>query len=99
MHRLVLPPKEGVVIDHINRNKLDNRRANLRYTTQSLNTLNSNMRTNNTSGYPGVYYRNERSKWAAYIRIHGEKRTHLGMFNTYEEAVAARQAVEREVLP
>lgn len=51
-------------------------------------------RSNNTSGYPGVH--RKRSKWAARI-THQKQTYHLGVFETYEEAVAARQRAEAQL--
>ncbi len=54
MHHLILPPKKNLVVDHINRNSLDNRRKNLRYATFSANLMNSPPR--NGKKYKGVYF-------------------------------------------
>lgn len=80
-------------IDHINGNPADNRPENLRETTHRENMRNSARRVDNKSGHPGVSPRG-RGKWRADIRAAG--RRHLGTFNSYEEAVAARKAAEKE---
>lgn len=69
--------------DHVNRNKLDNRRINLRKATQQQNVYNTGLRKNNTSGYKGVSKLN--TGWKARINMNG---THyyLGRFKTKEEA-------------
>jgi len=58
MHRIILGNPRGILIkvetDHKNRNKLDNRRKNLRVVTRSENVLNKGLQSNNTSGIPGV---------------------------------------------
>lgn len=60
-HRVVLerkigrPLEKGEITDHINRDKLDNRRENLRVADKSLNTINRDKRPDNTTGYVGVY--------------------------------------------
>lgn len=80
--------------DHRNRDPLDNRRENLRVATHSQNIFNSKMRENNSSGFRGVYYKNN-NKWRAQITIKGEQ-FHLGYFKTPEEAYAAyKRAVKR----
>lgn len=81
-------------IDHINGNKLDNRRCNLRAATHSQNQRNSGRRLDNTSGRTGVHWCVHLQKWQARIQVDG-KRVSLGVFNTKEQAVIARKiAVE-----
>lgn len=65
-------------IDHINRNKIDNRWANLRAATRCENQRNRRMAANNKIGLKGV--RAHRKKWKAAIKIAG-KRHHLGVFD------------------
>ena len=77
------------VVDHINRNKLDNRRGNLRVVSKSENSFNSKQRTDNKSGHRGVSWDKERNKWKAQICING-KVIPIGRFDTVEEANAAR---------
>lgn len=87
MHRLILsfPNKE---VDHINRNKCDNRRHNLRLVDRSTNSFNTGLRSINTSGYKGVSYNKNARKYSAQITING-KRNYLGLFITPEEAYEA----------
>ena len=85
-------PKEQ--IDHINRNRLDNRIANLREVSHKQNQQNRSKPSNNTSGHPGVVWNKQRSKWQARIR-HNYKQIHLGYFSILEEAIAARKAGEK----
>ncbi len=56
MHDLIMPVIPGMMVDHINQNKLDNQRDNLRYVTKSQNMQNRPKQTNNTTGSKGVYY-------------------------------------------
>lgn len=87
MHREILKSiPRNKVVDHINGNGLDNRKSNLRIITQRENTFNSGIRINNTSGYKGVSRLG--NKWRARIYIEG-KETHLGLFETKEEAALA----------
>lgn len=95
LHRFIMNCPDDMVIDHINRNPLDNRRENLRICTQQQNTMNSSTRCDNTSGIPGVFWYKSRNKWMAYITING-KRKHLGYFKTKEGAVEARRQAEIE---
>ena len=98
-HRLAWLYVHGVwpdgELDHMNRDKLDNRISNLRIATRSENLQNTNIRKNNTSGVKGVWLNKVRRKWVASVHIN-RKYKHLGHFNTIEEATAARQAAEKE---
>ena len=58
--------------DHINRNTLDNRRENLRIVDKSMNAVNADIRSNNTSGVTGVSWSNNLSLWRAYINYKGK---------------------------
>ena len=81
-------------IDHINRNKADNRISNLREVSHKQNHQNRSKPSNNTSGHPGVSWLKQSSKWRAKI-THNHKLIHLGCFTTLEEAVSARKAAEK----
>jgi len=95
MHRFILGVTDRKVhIDHINGNKLDNRKSNLRVCSASDNLKNRGKQRNNTSGYKGVIYDKERSKWRAEICTNG-KRKYLGRYDTVEDAAEAyRKAAE-----
>ena len=80
-------------IDHINRNRTDNRISNLRDVSHKQNHQNKSKPSNNTSGHPGVYWHRWASKWLAQIK-HNQKMIHLGCYDTIEEAIAARKAGE-----
>lgn len=87
---------EGLQVDHINREKLDNRRANLRSTTNQMNQANVGLSKNNSSGAKGVSYRPDRKKpWIARIGVNG-KRIQIGSFNTKQEAIEAYSIAARE---
>lgn len=75
-------------IDHINRDRGDNRLSNLREATQSQNKANSNTYRNNTTGYKGVAAVRGKQRWWARIRVNGHLR-YLGTFDTPEDAHAA----------
>lgn len=78
-------------LDHINRNKADNRIANLRAVTRSENQLNRNRNRNNTSGCTGVHAR--KGRFIATVKLQGRVR-HLGAYDTFAEARAARRGAE-----
>lgn len=80
-------------LDHINRNRSDNRIANLREADHKQNSQNMSKRLDNTSGHPGVAWSCRKSKWRARI-VHNRIDLHLGYFDTVVEAVAARKAGE-----
>lgn len=86
MHRQILGLLENksAIVDHIDGNRLDNRRTNLRVCTQTENSRNRRRHTNNTSGYKGVSKRPSGS-YRAQIKVDGKK-IHLGTFASAEEA-------------
>lgn len=75
-------------IDHIDRNRTDNRWCNLREATRSENHANRRMQHNNKLGFKGVHIHRETGKYRAQIRIKGKSK-HIGLFRTAEEAHAA----------
>lgn len=89
LHREIMGNPEGVLVDHINSNPLDNRKCNLRLCTQAQNLANARKTLRHTtSKHKGVHYMKNpafKNPWQAYISI-GGKRKHLGMFRTEEEA-------------
>lgn len=91
-HRLAWLYVHGVwpkrFIDHINRDRADNRLSNLRDATDSQNARNCGVRCDNTSGYKGVSYWAHKKRWAAQIRLNN-KNTVIGLFDTPEDAAAA----------
>lgn len=93
-HKKVTNTKSEVV-DHINMNKLDNRKCNLRIADKKVNSINRGLQPNNTTGYKGVYRDRRYGTWFARVTVNGET-IHLGTFPTKEEAVAARQAGEEK---
>jgi len=88
MHRIIMNAPDHLVVDHINYNGLDNRRANLRLATRRQNSIHV-IRTMNpgSSKYKGVSWRTEKKRWHAQITTHG-KTIRLGYFK--DEIEAAR---------
>ena len=91
LHRLILNAPQGTEIDHINGNRLDNRRFNLRFATPGQNRRNKPKPINNTTGFKGIK-QTPNGKWIAKIGIPIGKKKHLGTFNTDVEAAHAYDA-------
>lgn len=91
MHRLIIKAKKGTLSDHINRNRLDNRKCNLRIVTRTQNAINRNIQTNNTSGYIGVSFNNRDEFWVAHI-----KQQFIGNFTKARWAAMARDVWAKE---
>jgi hypothetical protein len=85
---------DGYIVDHINGNGLDNRRANLRLATIAQNAWNSKKR-NPRSGYKGVWFAGDKGLWRAAIVYHG-RRIHLGYFKDKIAAARAYDAAARK---
>lgn len=90
MHRLIMQTPEGMRTDHINLNKLDNRRNNLRIVTNSQNGMNIPKQPKRccSSRYKGVSWSKKCSKWQAYI-TKNRKVTYIGLFTDEIEAARA----------
>jgi len=96
LHREIMNAEKSVVVDHINGDKLDNRKQNLRICTQQQNTFNSKLPVTNNSGIKGVYWCNKRLKWVAQIS-HNGKTIPLGRYDNFQLAVNARISKEKEI--
>lgn len=84
--RLIMNPKKGMVVDHIDGNTLNNTKRNLRICTQLENQKNrNNLNKNNTSGFRGVSWDKARNKWTAQLSLK-YKHIYLGRFDSIEEA-------------
>lgn len=83
-----MPVPKGMVTDHINGNKLDNRRENLRVCTQQENSRNRKIAKHNKCGFKGVIWDDGRKKWRAQLR-HGGKTINAGRYETKELAAMA----------
>lgn len=96
MHREVINTPEGMITDHKNRNKLDNRIENLRICDYCQNNNNTKQFSTNTSGYRGVSWNNVCKKWLAYI-AHSYKNYYLGSFDNKEDAAIAWNEAAKEL--
>lgn len=88
MHRYITMCPDGYHVDHINMDKLDNRRCNLRIVLPEQNYYNRTKQSNNTTGYKGVCFDKARCKYMASISVKHQQRN-LGRFDTAEESARA----------
>lgn len=93
-HRLIMGAKEGEIIDHISRQKNDNRKSNLRFCNQRDNTINRSKLERNSTGIIGVGYDEKYQKWLARIGVNYEL-YNLGRFDTRLEAIICRLQAEK----
>lgn len=94
MHRVVMNASKGVMIDHINGDKLDNRKENLRFCNNGQNQSNSPSKRRSSSTYKGVNF--HRNKWRATITVN-KKGIHLGTYDSEEKAAMAYNAKAKEM--
>jgi HNH endonuclease/AP2 domain len=95
MHRIIAQPEKGLVVDHINGVRCDNRRENLRNCTQSKNVANQR-HIRNSSGYRGVFFDKRDERWSASLAING-RRYNLGRTATAIEAARIYDAAARQL--
>lgn len=91
LHRLITNQSSEMVVDHINGDKTDNRKSNLRLCLHADNMRNMKKSSSNTSGYKGVYWDKRKSKWCARVMVN-YKHKHLGYFSLIDEAARAYNA-------
>lgn len=102
LHRAILSRKlnrkllSGECCDHINGNRLDNRRVNLRVATFQQNNINRTKTQNCSSQYVGICWCNQRNKWRAYIKFN-RKGIHIGYFDDEYEAALTRNRIAKEL--
>lgn len=88
-------PDPGLITDHINRNKLDNRKCNLRIANKRCNTFNTGEFSNNTSGRKGVFARKD-GKYEVYISKTPGSYDYAGRYDSFEEACVVRSNLENQ---
>jgi hypothetical protein len=92
MHKLICPAPDGMIIDHINRNSLDNRKANLRAATQKQNVWNRKFkRTKGRTRYNGIRWDKNKEKWQVRLTINGRRES----FGYYADEIEAAKAFDR----
>lgn len=99
LHRWITVVDDGVVIDHINHDTLDNRDSNLREVTTAENKQNLlGPQSNCKSGIRGVYWFEPARKWKCNIRVN-KKHIHLGYFSDIEEAERVVKEARARLMP
>lgn len=94
LHRIIMKQNEkDIIIDHANRNKLDNRKENLRIVTRQENSFNQGIRKNNKSGIIGICWWPRDEKWLVQIK-HNYNRIFLGYYSDINEAIVVRLKAE-----
>ena len=91
MHRIIMKPPLGMIVDHINHDTFDNRKINLRICTHAENMRNSKININNKSGYKGVSYQENRNNYRAQIKFNN-KTINIGDFIDPIDAARAYNA-------
>ena len=98
-HRIVwkmVTGEEPGEIDHINRDKLDNRFANLRNVSRSVNMRNKGLDANNTSGHKHIHWMPRLQRWTVQLTVPGKGQRQLAYCETIEEAVEVRNRLYEE---
>lgn len=100
LHRVVLGLERGDerVVDHVNRDTLDNRRSNLRIVTVAQNGQNVSAQRGSSSRFRGVSWDSRRKRWLAFACFGGKMHV-VGYFHDEDEAGAAAVAWRRENMP
>ncbi len=96
MHRQIMNPPKGILIDHKNDTGLDNRESNLRECNSSQNIANSRGRKKKTSLFKGVSWNKRDCKWEAFIG-YNKKKIRLGMFAQEKDAAKAYDNKAKEL--
>jgi len=88
MHRFIMNAPKGKIIDHFDKNSLNNQKKNLRICTYIENNRNARLRKDNKTGYRGVHYCKKSKKYKAQLSLIGRK-IYLGLFISPEKAYEA----------
>lgn len=94
LHRMIMNAQPGQIVDHLDRNPLNNTRANLRFVTAQQNGQNRRKTSRCTTGFKGVGY--ERGKWRARIRAN-DQNIHLGLYNDLKTAALVYDCAARRL--
>ena len=94
LHRLLVHCPKEKIVDHVNKNKIDNRKVNLRICNYRENLRNSIVKSNNSSSVTGVGIETKSKKWRARICVN-YKPISLGFYNDKNDAIKARLKAEK----
>jgi hypothetical protein len=94
IHRIVMGNPDGMQVDHINGDTMDNRKENLRICTRQQNACNRKLNKNSASGVKGVTWHKRDLVWVAHIRVK-TKGIHLGNFRNLDDARSAYEAAAK----
>lgn len=97
LHRFLTDCPKGKVVDHINRNRLDNRKCNLRCVDQIINFQNTICQRDSKSGVKGVDWHEGKQRWRGLVQVN-KKRHFVGWFKDFEECCKATQEKRKELL-
>jgi hypothetical protein len=92
MHRLIMNTPDDMEVDHINGNRSDNRKANLRNCTHAQNTRNAKPQARSKSGFKGVSWNKKNKKWIVVAR----RNVYLGSFRDSRDAALVYDAWARK---
>ena len=87
---------KNIIVDHINRDRLDYRKCNLRKIDATGNSINRGLQSNNTSGIIGVSWSKEKNKWEVGIKLY-KRKFHVGYSTDLEEATRMRLQAELDI--
>jgi hypothetical protein len=95
MHRIIMGAAQGVMVDHVDGNGINNFRCNLRFATHKQNMRNRQATPGLTSSYKGVWWEKRDGVWRACIKCDG-RTIHLGSFRTQEQAAVSYNEAARK---
>lgn len=96
MHRLIMDIKSRKKdVDHINHDRLDNRKSNLRICSRSQNNMNHRVRRDSSTGVKGVTWNKFKQKWEVRIYVN-KKKIYLGCHDDFNYAISLRKNAEKK---
>jgi len=96
-HRWIMDCPDGLHVDHINHDTLNNKRENLRNVTRTINNQNKTEKVN-SSGFSGVSWHKHTGKWQSRIMVN-KNNIYLGLFSDIKEAGEAARKARIELMP